>query len=62
MNYLLEDYLNTVVISAHEIAGKVSITQTIQQLRNSVTVWKTHSETLPFVVVDWGQFHNEAVV
>ena len=62
MNYLLEDYLNTVVISAHEIAAKVSITQPIQQLRNSVTVWKTHSETLPFVVVDWGQFHNEAVV
>jgi hypothetical protein len=30
MNYLLEDYLNTVVISGDEIAGKVSITPPIQ--------------------------------
>jgi len=30
MNYLLEDYLNTVVISAYEIAGKVSISLPIQ--------------------------------
>lgn len=60
MNYLLEDYLNTVVISGDEIAGKVSITLPIQWLEHSITAWKTRLEPLLFVVVDWGQFHYEA--